>query len=84
MEPTLEHTPASRAVPFGMAAIVIMATGFGWVGGNFATATDTVAVKLAITVGHLIFPPPWPCWLACSRPIRDPRRPAARSLLSPG
>ena len=56
MEPTLEHTPASRAVPFGMAAIVIMATGFGWVGGNFATATDTVAVKLAITVGHLIFP----------------------------
>ena len=56
MEPTLEHTPASRAVPFGMAAIVIMATGFGSVGGNFATATDTVAVKLAITVGHLIFP----------------------------
>ena len=56
MEPTLEHTPASRAVPFGMAAIVIMATGFGWVGGNFATATDTVPVKLAITLGHMIFP----------------------------
>ena len=56
MEPTLEHTPASRVAPFGMAAIVIMATGFGWVGGNFATATDTVPVKLAITGGHLIFP----------------------------
>jgi hypothetical protein len=39
-----------------MAAIVIMATGYGWVGGNFATATDTLPVKLAITVGHLIFP----------------------------
>jgi hypothetical protein len=56
MEPTLAHTPAGRAVPFGMAAIVIMATGFGWVGGNFATATDTMPVKLAITAGHLIFP----------------------------
>ena len=51
------HIPAGPAVPlFGMAAIVIMATGFGWVGGNFATATDTVPVKLAITLGHLIFP----------------------------
>jgi len=56
MEPTLEHPPASRAVPLGMAAIVIMATGYGWVGGNFATVTDTMAVKLAITAGHLIFP----------------------------
>jgi predicted permease len=57
MEPTFEHPPAGRAVPpFGMAAIVIMATGFGWVGGNFATATDTVPVKLAVTAGHLLFP----------------------------
>jgi len=57
MEPTLEHLPAGRAVPpLGMAAIVIMATGYGWVGGNFSTATDTVPVKLAITAGHLIFP----------------------------
>ena len=57
MEPTLEHPPAGRAVPpLGMAAIVIMATGYGWVGGNFSTATDTVPVKLAITAGHLIFP----------------------------
>ena len=57
MEPTLENTPAGRAVPpLGMAAIVIMATGFGWVGGNFATGTDTVPVKLAITAGHLVFP----------------------------
>jgi len=42
--------------PLGMAAIVIMATGFGWVGGNFSTATDTTLVKLAVTAGHLIFP----------------------------
>ena len=57
MEPTLEHTPAGRAVPpLGMAAIVIMATGYGWVGGNFSTATDTLPVKLAVTLGHLIFP----------------------------
>ena len=40
----------------GMAAIVIMAAGFGWVGGNFSTATDAVAVKVAITLGHLVFP----------------------------
>jgi hypothetical protein len=39
-----------------MAAIVIMATGFGWVGGNFSTATDTLPAKSAITLGHLIFP----------------------------
>ena len=57
MEPTLEHTPAGPAVPrLGMAAIVIMAAGFGWVGGNFSTATDTLPVKAAITLGHLIFP----------------------------
>jgi hypothetical protein len=57
MEPTLEHTGPSRAVPpLGMAAIVIMATGFGWVGGNFSTATDTTLVKLAVTAGHLLFP----------------------------
>jgi hypothetical protein len=43
MEPTLEQSPTRRAVqPLGMAAIVVMATGFGWVGGNFNTATDTV------------------------------------------
>jgi len=40
----------------GMAAIVIMATGYGWVGGNFSTATDTLPVKLAVALGHLIFP----------------------------
>jgi hypothetical protein len=57
MKPTLEHTEAGRAVPpLAMAAIVIMTTGYGWVGGNFATATDTVAVKLAVTAGHLILP----------------------------
>ena len=57
MEPTLEHTPAGRAVPpMGMAAIVIMAAGFGWVGGNFSTSTDTLPLKIAITLGHLIFP----------------------------
>ena len=57
MKPALEHTPAGRTVPpLGMAAIVIMATGYGWVGGNFSTATDTVPVKLAITLGHMIFP----------------------------
>jgi hypothetical protein len=57
MQPTLEHAQADRAGPqLGMAAIVIMATGFGWVGGNFSTATDTLPVKLAITLGHLIFP----------------------------
>ena len=50
-------TTASRATPrLGMAAIVIMAAGFGWVGGNFATATDTLPVKVAVTLGHLIFP----------------------------
>ena len=57
MEPALEQTPAGRAMPpLGMAAIVVMATGFGWVGGNFSTATDALPVKLAITLGHLIFP----------------------------
>ena len=50
-------TTAGRATSrLGMAAIVIMAAGFGWVGGNFSTSTDTVAVKVAITLGHLIFP----------------------------
>jgi predicted permease len=39
-----------------MAAIVVMAAGFGWVGGNFSTSTDTLAVKVAVTLGHLIFP----------------------------
>jgi hypothetical protein len=42
--------------PLGMGAIVIMAAGFGWVGGNFSTATDALAVKVAITLGHLAFP----------------------------
>jgi hypothetical protein len=50
MEPALEKTPAGRGVPpLGMAAIVVMATGFGWVGGSFSTATGTLPVKLAIT-----------------------------------
>lgn len=57
MESAREQTPAVRAgLSLGMAAIVVMATGFGWVGGNFSTATDTVPVKLAVTLGHLIFP----------------------------
>jgi len=57
MKPALEHTPAGRTVPpLGMAAIVIMATGYGWVGGNFSTASDTLPIKLAVTLGHLIFP----------------------------
>src|SRR6266851_3203198 len=33
-----------------------MAAGFGWVGGNFSTSTDTLPVKAAITLRHLIFP----------------------------
>ena len=80
MEPTLEHTPASRAVPFGMAAIVIMATGFGWVGGNFATATDTVAVKLAITVGHLLFPAALA--VLAGLLVANPKSPAARRVVT--
>ena len=56
-EPGPAITTASRAASrLGMAAIVIMAAGFGWVGGNFSTSTDTVPVKVAITLGHLIFP----------------------------
>jgi hypothetical protein len=47
MEPALEHPPAGRAVaPLGIAAIVVTATGFGWVGGNFSTATDTLPARL--------------------------------------
>ena len=57
MEPTPEQAPARTAAQrLGMAAIVIMAAGFGWVGGNFSTATDTLPVKVAIALGHLIFP----------------------------
>jgi hypothetical protein len=57
MQPLPEQASAGRAVPpLGMAAIVLMAAGFGWVGGNFSTATDTLPVKLAVTLGHLIFP----------------------------
>lgn len=57
MESTPEGAPAgTAALRLGMAAIVIMAAGFGWVGGNFSTATDTMPVKVAITLGHLIFP----------------------------
>ena len=53
----MHKPPTTRAVPpFDMAAIVIMATGFGRVRGNFSTATDTVPVKSAITLGHLVFP----------------------------
>ena len=50
---TTASRPTSR---LGMTAIVVMAAGFGWVGGNFSTSTDTVPVKVAITLGHLIFP----------------------------
>ena len=81
MEPTLEHLPAGRAVPpLGMAAIVIMATGYGWVGGNFSTATDTLPVKLAVTVGHLIFP----AALAVLAGLltANPRSPAARRAVT--
>ena len=57
MDNQTANTTASRATSRpGMAAIVIMAAGFGWVGGNFSTSTDTLPVKAAITVGHLIFP----------------------------
>lgn len=57
MEPQTAITTASRATSrLGMAAIVIMAAGFGWVGGNFTTSTDTLPVKVAVTLGHLIFP----------------------------
>ena len=81
MEPALEHTPAGRAVPpLGTAAIVVMATGFGWVGGNFSTATDTLPVKLAVTVGHLIFP----AALAVLAGLltANPRSPAARRAVT--
>ena len=81
MEPALEHTPAGRAVPpLGTAAIVVMATGFGWVGGNFRTATDTLPVKLAVTVGHLIFP----AALAVLAGLltANPRSPAARRAVT--
>ena len=57
MEPTPAITTAGRAASrLGMGAIVVMAAGFGWVGGNFTTSTDTVLVKVAIALGHLIFP----------------------------
>lgn len=57
MEPKPAISTASRATSrLGMAAIVIMAAGFGWVGGNFSTSTDTLPVKVALTLGHLIFP----------------------------
>jgi predicted acyltransferase len=81
MEPAREQTPAGRAVPpLGMAAIVIMATGFGWVGGNFSTATDTLPVKLAVTLGHLILP----AVLAVLAGLlaAHPRSPAARRAVT--
>ena len=57
MECNPASTTAGRATSrLGMAGIVIMAAGFGWVGGNFATSSDTLPVKVAITLGHLIFP----------------------------
>jgi hypothetical protein len=57
IEPQPAITAASRATSgLGMGAIVIMAAGFGWVGGNFSTSADTLPVKVAITLGHLIFP----------------------------
>ena len=53
MEPALEHAPAGRAVPrLGMAAIVVMATGFGRAGGNFSTATDTLPVNFIHTANN--------------------------------
>ena len=81
MEPTFEQAGPGRAVPpLGMAAIVIMATGYGWVGGNFSTATDTLPVKLAVTVGHLIFP----AALAVLAGLltANPRSPAARRAVT--
>jgi hypothetical protein len=81
MEPALEHTPAGRAVPpLGMAAIVIMAAGFGWVGGNFSTATDRLPVKVAITVGHLIFP--GALAVLAGLLAANPRSPAARRAVT--
>ena len=57
MEPAPAVTTAGRAASrLGVGAIVVMAAGFGWVGGNFTTSTDTVLVKVAIAVGHLVFP----------------------------
>jgi hypothetical protein len=63
-----------------MAAIVIMATGFGWAGGNFATATDTVPVKLAITLGHLLFPAA--LVMLAGLLAANPRSPAARRAVT--
>ena len=71
----MHNPPTTRAVPpFGMAAIVIMAAGYGWVGGNFSTATDTLPVKLAVTLGHLIFPAALAVLAALL--ARNPRSPA--------
>ena len=57
MTPTPEQPSANSAISrLGMAAVVIMAAGYGWVGGNFSTATDSLAVKVAITLGHLALP----------------------------
>jgi hypothetical protein len=60
MKPVLEPqsaAPRAEGVSrLGMAAVVIMATGFGWLGGNFSTSTDTLSVKIAIALGHLILP----------------------------
>lgn len=57
MELKPDETVHRRAMPWlGPAAIVIMATGYGWVGGNFATSADSLPVQVAITLGHLIFP----------------------------
>lgn len=57
----MEHKPAittasSATSRLGMGAIVVMAAGFGWVGGNFSTSSDTLPVKVAIALGHLVFP----------------------------
>jgi hypothetical protein len=81
MEQTLESNAAGRAVPpLGMAAIVIMATGFGWVGGNFNTATDTLPVKLAITLGHLLFPAALA--VLAGLLVANPKSPAARRVVT--
>lgn len=49
--PTNQPTKSSG---LSRAAIVIVAGGFGWIGGNFSTPTDTLPTKIGITAGHLM------------------------------
>jgi len=59
MEPTLEHTEAGRAVPqFGMAAIVIMATGLGWGGQQLRCRSERGAFGHVWPGGLLLAAPP--------------------------